>query len=1114
MSLTNAANAVHGLVATEELPDRQKHAIDLLLGPYRSGKTWNVIQRILEIHRLDPFAETIVVVPSQRYQTVFEQRLVEALRERAAGGASERGLVGLRIMNFYHLVQMLFRNAGKAFRIVPEQIRPSIIGRVSSALRENNELKALSEISSFIGTQQNVLGLIDEFERAALMPDEVLEQVELSAQTDSRYVELAKIYKHYWQELERLNLMDERQVAFGLRELLNAGLFMPSLQNVFIDGFDRFNKLQLQIFSELARFVNSMVISFDYAEQDGKIHPDYVWKETSYAALNAQLQGQFAVQKFEVNGSERGTSTKVSRFSVTDRFFEMEEIARRVKQSIVVDNVAPEKILVVVRSLKNYGNAIKAAFDDAGLNFFVDEAIEVVKLPVMQFLTGALKIHGNGLLRRDVINCLRSHYLSPKVGLQSWHADELDRRTMRERLVGGQAQWTELLSRQKIASEPVDVNAQSAQSDQSSQSNHLDQSAQSDQSDLQKLLLTKLSGLFDVLKPLELATASEHVKWAENLIDHIFEPLFSKHSSFKKRSTALVNGRDWFEDNKEFQKWVEQKALGEFRRALSTLLLEEAYLGPQRMSARDFVARLERLLSKANFRPVAAVKNAVTICGADLAPNRAFDDVYIAGLVEGEFPRKITSAGFVGADEIARWGSFGIDISNPRFHPGFESALFLNLAGRATREVHLSYPLHELSGEELLPSILLSYGDKEKSVEVYSIFSRASETPVSARNAIAGALSTLGTAASLSQRFTMIDQMWSGAKGGRAAQLVEQLSESIALTHGRLSPNRRSIYNGFLTDYVETGALRVPLPERWSATRLSEYGKCGFRFWVSHVLDSEPPEEPQSGLDDRLLGETYHKALELFYKRLLEHNLFVTDDPAVVDKHFDESIDEALIWLQRDSKFRPSEFWQFEQLEVRFRLKRFLRKEIQRAQKDKFQFVPKLLEASFGMDRDAETYELLTVNAGDRKIGIGGRIDRIDISAGNGSGPMVRLVDYKKGSSLITADEAYRGRNLQLALYALAVERSIMPSAHVVEGVYLSVSSGSPTGKLKFGAWEKSDEDKPKLFAQTEMYVKQFVHGIEKGNFAVEPNGLDLCKRCRHKSVCRITELDVPSSPE
>jgi ATP-dependent helicase/DNAse subunit B len=792
----------------------------------------------------------------------------------------------------------------------------------------------------------------------------------------------------------------------------------------------------------------------------------------------------------------------------------MEEIARRVKQSIVVDNVEPEQILVVVRSLKSYGNAIKAAFEDAGLNFFVDEAIEVAKLPVMQFLLNALQIHSNGLLRRDVISLLRSHYLSVKVGIQSWHADELDRRTMRERLVGGQMQWTELLSHQKAFSTDTITLAAVSNEPQSDKQQQDKQQQDKQQSDLQTLLLSRLSALFDALKPLEVATASEHVKWAENLIDHVFEPLFSKHSAFRKRSTALVNGRDWFEDNKDFQKWVEQKALGEFRRALSTLLLEEAYLGPQRMSARDFIARLERLLSKANFRPVASVKNAVTICGADLAPNRAFDDVYIAGLVEGEFPRKITSAGFVGADEIARWASFGIDISNPRFHPGFESALFMNLGGRATRQVHLSYPLHELSGEELLPSILLSAGSRENDIDIFSIFSRASTTPVSARNAVAGALSTLGTAASLAERFTMLDQMWSGSKGGRTAQLVEQLSESIALTHGRLSPNRQSIYNGFLTDYVETGALRVPLPERWSATRLSEYGKCGFRFWVSHVLDSEPPEEPQSGLDDRLLGETYHKALELFYKRLIEQNLHVTDDAMVIDKHFDETIDEALAWLQNDSKFRPSEFWKFEQLEVRFRLKRFLRKEIQRALKDKYQFAPKLLEASFGMDRDADSYELLTVNAGDRKIGIGGRIDRIDISPGNGSGPLVRLVDYKKGSSLITPDEAYKGRNLQLALYALAVERSIMPNAHVVEGVYLSVSSGSPTGKLKFGAWEKTDDERPKLFAQTEEYVKQFVHGIEKGNFTVQPNGLDLCKRCRHKAVCRITELDVPSSPE
>ena len=1140
MTLSNAAHLVHGILATEALSAPRQYAIDLLLGPYRSGKTFAIIERILDIHKRDPFSDTIVVVPSARYQALFEQRLVGVLRERASAGSPERGLVGLRIMNFYNLAQMLFRQAGKAFRIVPEQIRPSIIGRVSAALRDNNELKTLSQISSFVGTQQNVLGLIDEFERAALSTGEVLDQVELSAHTDSRYVELAKIYQMYWQELERLNLMDERQVAFALREILSAGVFAPALQNVFVDGFDRFNKLQLQIFAALSQFSKSMTITFDYAELEGKIHPDYVWKESSYAALNSQLQGKFRVQPFETAVARTEPPIEVSRFSVTDRFFEMEEVARRVKHAIVVGKTPPQQILVVARSLKNYGNAIKAAFDDAGLNYFVDEAVEVTKLPIVQFLTGLMKVHGDGLLRRDVISYLRSHYLSPIVGLERWQVDEIDRRSLKYKVVGGRSQWLECFKRHQAgdtpSADPQTGNPQTGNTQTTSVEQEIvfeidklsigedgsltdsvpPATGEVNGPDFLQRLQTKLSALFDNLQPLPAATASEHVKWAENLIDRVFAPLFSKQSAFSKRPYPSGLAREWFEDNKEYQRWIEHRAVGEFRRCFSTMLLEEAYLGAQRISAREFVARLERLLSKANFRPVAQVKDAVIICGADLAPNRSFDEVYIAGMVEGEFPRKTTSAGFVGADEIARWESFGIDITNPRFHPGFETALFRNLSGRATKKLHLSYPLHELGGDELLPSILLTDDLPEGGkTEIFSIFTKASALPVSPRNAFAGALSTLGTAASLSQRFEMLDALWSGQSGLGAARLVEQLSENVAMAQGRLSPNRHSVYNGFLTDYVETGALRVTLPERWSATRLGEYGKCGFRFWVSHVLDSEPAEEPQSGLDAKLLGETYHKALELFYKRLIERKCLVTDDSQVVTAYFDEAIDEALEWLQGNGKFRQSEFWHFEKLEVRFRLRRFLSKEIQRAEKDKHQFAPRLLEASFGSTRDPNSFEPLVIKDGARDIGIVGIIDRIDLSSTDSGAPLIRLVDYKKGSSLISADEAYKGRNLQLALYALAVERAILPKAKVVEGVYLSVSSGAPIGKLKFGIWEKSDDpEKPKVLDRTEQYVREYVHGIEKGNFAVEPNGLDLCKRCRHKPVCRISELDVPSNLE
>lgn len=1130
MTIINAAQSVHGILSTDEMFSQTRHAIDLYLGPYRSGKTSALIQQILEVHRRDPFAETVVVVPSARYQAVFEQRLGDCLKLLSESGEAIKGLVGLRIMNFYALTQMLYRKAGNTFRIVPEQIRPSIIGRVSAELRERGELKTLSKISAFVGTQQNVLGLIDELERAALSPEEVLEQLSLSAHNDSRYVELAKIYGLYWQELERLNLMDERQVAFALRETLSTGGYKPSLQHFFVDGFDRLNKLQLQIFGELSKHVTKMTVTFDYAEADGKIHPDYVWKESSYQSLNTQLRGQFNVVSFtpRVEFQVHDKSTAPHKFAVTDRLSEMEEIARRVKQAIVVQKTRPQEILVVARSLKNYGNAVRAAFGDAGVNYFVDEPIEIAKLPVVRFLSSVLKLHQDGLVRKDVVSCLRSQYFNPRLGFVRWQIDELDRRSLAKRVVAGRAQWLEVFqSKLKIDAEsPGSIDHEMQFESGGHDAEPIDTLAAANEKGFAQTVKPKLVSLFDRLQPLPVATASEHVKWAENLIEYLFAPIFSKQPGFNRRLASGVLASEWFENNKEYQRWIEQKAVGEFRRTLSTLLLEEAYLGPQRMSARDFVARIERLISKANFRPVPRIKDAVIICGADIAPNRAFDEVFIAGMVEGEFPRKGASAGFVGADEIARWSTFGIDIANPRFHSGFETALFKNLSTRARHRIHLSYPQRELGGDELLPSILMAgerNNDGRESVDssasaVYRILGRAYELPCSSRNAFAGAMANLGAAASLSQRFGRLDEICSNSD---VAKLVDDLAENMSMAYGRLSTDRRSVYNGFLTDHVLSGALHVVTPDLWSPTKLSEYGKCGFRFWVSHVLSSDPVEEPRAGLDDKLLGDTYHKALELFYKRLIANSLLITDDYAQVMRHFDDAVDEALLWLQGNGKFRQSEFWKFEQLEVRFRLKRFVGREIQRALKDKHQFAPALLEASFGTENeigtDSSASEPLFIVDGARKIAVHGRIDRVDISVGQGQGQLVRVVDYKKGSSLITPDEAYKGRNLQLALYAMAVQKSVLKDLHTVEGVYLSVSSGAPIGKLRFGAWEKEREDepeRPKLFEQTEEYVRQYVQAIEQGNFLVQPNGLDLCKRCRHKSVCRIAELDVPATVE
>src|SRR6202011_3687675 len=101
-----------------------------------------------------------------------------------------------------------------------------------------------------------------------------------------------------------------------------------------------------------------------------------------------------------------------------------------------------------------------------------------------------------------------------------------------------------------------------------------------------------------------------------------------------------------------------------------------------RCSAEHFLGRLRKLVERGNFRRQPRTEDYVTVCGADLAPNRTFDEVFILGLTEGEFPRKPHQSGFLSSDEIGRWLSFGIDLRNPRFHAAFEPALFNSLVQR------------------------------------------------------------------------------------------------------------------------------------------------------------------------------------------------------------------------------------------------------------------------------------------------------------------------------------------------------------------------------------------------------------------------------------------------
>ena len=108
----------------------------------------------------------------------------------------------LTILPVFDLCHYLLRLTGNGFRLLGDGLRPAVLIKAMERSAKEERLTTLQNISHFAGTHAQILELIDELERAALTPTDVLSTLARAAAPGSRYNELARGYQAYWQELE------------------------------------------------------------------------------------------------------------------------------------------------------------------------------------------------------------------------------------------------------------------------------------------------------------------------------------------------------------------------------------------------------------------------------------------------------------------------------------------------------------------------------------------------------------------------------------------------------------------------------------------------------------------------------------------------------------------------------------------------------------------------------------------------------------------------------------------------------------------------------------------------------------------------------------------------
>ena len=277
------------------------------------------------------------------------------------------------------------------------------------------------------------------------------------------------------------------------------------------------------------------------------------------------------------------------------------------------------------------------------------------------------------------------------------------------------------------------------------------------------------------------------------------------------------------------------------------------------------------------------------------------------------------------------------------------------------------------------------------------------------------------------------------------------IKNGIEVLRARMNPKAEGIYEGQLFDL----SRRFGEGHGWSASRLESYGTCPFEFFVAYGLELEPREEAEEGFDVRMLGSMLHKILEDYYG-----GVALTD---AAGKVFASAPEEY--------GFRPTALWTQQQAE----LLRVLEKTIEELNKVSQGFTPHTMEARFGMGNPSL---ILKTSAGE--VRLHGYIDRLD-TAPDGT---LRVIDYKAGSTAISASHLKEGRRLQLPIYAMAA-RDALGLGEISGGFYWHIQKAEASS-LKLEKFEGGVEA---AFAIAVAHIGKHVTGIRAGH--LEPKAPD-----------------------
>jgi len=548
----------------------------------------------------------------------------------------------------------------------------------------------------------------------------------------------------------------------------------------------------------------------------------------------------------------------------------------------------------------------------------------------------------------------------------------------------------------------------------------------------------------------------------------------------------------------------------------------------------DFIAEVRRALGSQSQVICPADRNGLRVLEATDVRGLRFRVVFIAGLTEGGFPLRASRDWIYPHEERERLKHYGLtleDISPATLLK--EEHYFYQTACRAVDRLYLSRPLVLEDDSETVGSYYLD--ELRRAIAPFEI-----KAETIRRDYEGQALDDVSSVPELD--ITLIRQQERHAHRGPKHELLPQpqikrlltlarndglLSDSalrrIEIERERAS-KRFGPYDGVITDPRLLTLLQQRFGPQFvhSASGLSTYGNCAYRFFGQRILKLEPRGEAALDLQAIDAGKLLHDILRRFFERHRRERL---DDKnrAKLQEELRELADRVFDEHERVVPPLNRQIWKIDREIRKILLDQVLLYEIDIQEHARESgTLPAYFEVSFGgtksAARDPNSIEeplrlRRSTFVGEETIDISGQIDRVDVAADD----TAIAYDYKLSTGS-TLQDIKSGRSLQLPIYLEALERVLLPNHPIGGGGYYVIRGGTERRNkglhraeaLKYTKLRANvtavvgDEEWNRIRSDVIARIWDFLDQMRAGQFGVSPSEKEkTCRFCDFAAVCR-----------